>query len=130
MSMSYVWMSDKLKGEYKEVFDKAEIFVGVRNIAGDEGNEMMMDLLDFLLSAQNEGKPVEEVIGTDVEKFCASYFSSYTMKNHLMNVPKALYRLMLIVFVIEIGTLFFMWLACGCLNEWFYPQLLYQAAIF
>lgn len=102
MSMDYIWLTDKLKGEYKEVFDKAEIFAGIRNIENDESDEMLMDLLDLLLTAQNEGKPVEKVIGSDVEKFCGSYFSNYTMKKRLMDIPMKTYRLMCWVFVLEL----------------------------
>lgn len=35
MSMDYIWLEDKLEGEYKEVFDKAKIFAGMQNVNGD-----------------------------------------------------------------------------------------------
>lgn len=102
MSADFVWMSDRLKGEYKEVFSKAEVYAGVHNIGGDAYDEMMMDLLDLLLTAQEEEKPVEKVVGSDIENFCGSYFSTYTMKNHLLEVPRCVYRMMWFVFVFEL----------------------------
>lgn len=108
MAMDYIWLSDKLKDGYKEVFSKAEVYAGVRNIGGDTLNDMMMDLLDLLLTAQDEGKPVEKVVGPDIEKFCGAYFSNYTIKNHLLEIPKYLYRLMWLVFVFELITTFVM----------------------
>ncbi len=108
MAMDYIWLSDKLKGEYRDVFSKAEVYAEIRNISGDSLNDMMMDLLDFMLTAQNEGKPVEKIVGSDIEKFCGEYFSNYTIKNHLLEIPKYLYRLMWFVFVIELVTIFFM----------------------
>lgn len=64
MAMDYVWLADKLTGEYKEVFEKAELFACLRKIEEDEQNEMLMDLLDVLLTAQEEKRPVwERVLG-------------------------------------------------------------------
>lgn len=102
MSMDYIWLEDKLEGEYKEVFDKAKIFADMQNVNGDTGDDMLMDLLDLLLTAQNEGKPIERIIGSDMEKFCRSYFSSYTMKNRLLDFPKRFYQMMWMVFVLEV----------------------------
>lgn len=109
MAMDYLWLSDKLQGDYKEVFEKAEIFIGVKNITGDEADEMMMDLLDLLLSAQNAGKPVQKIVGTDTGTFCADFFSGYTMKKQIKNIPRQIYRCMMFVFIFELASLLILW---------------------
>lgn len=101
MAMDYIWLTDKLKGEYKEAFDKAEIYAQMRNIDEDTMGDMLMELLDIFLTAQEEGRPVEKVIGSDLEKFCASYFSGYTLKSYLKSIPKTLYRCMWWVLALE-----------------------------
>lgn len=106
MAMDYIWLTDKLEGEYKEAFEKAEIYANIRNINEDMQNELLMELLDLFLTAQNEGKPVIKLIGSDLEAFCDSYFSVYTLKSHLCGVPKKIYHLLWFVFVFETVSLF------------------------
>nr|MBP3599046.1 DUF1048 domain-containing protein [Eubacterium sp.] len=102
----YMQYAEKLQGEYKEVFGKAEMFVGLKNMEGKHLEEMMMDLLDLLLTAQSEGKAVEKVVGTDMEKFCKSYFSGFTAKYYLKEAPRYLYRMMWLVFIFELLEIF------------------------
>ncbi len=98
----YIQYVEKLEGEYKEVFKKAEMFTGLKNMDGKHLDEMMMDLIDLLLTAQSEGKPVKKVVGTDLEKFCKSYFSGFTTKYYLKEAPRNLYRMMWFVFIFEL----------------------------
>lgn len=102
MAFDYIWLTDKLEGEYKEAFDKVEIYANLRNVDEDAQSDMMMELLDLFLTAQNEGKPVKKLIGPDLEKFCNSYFSSYTWNSYVRSIPKKIYRLSWIVLVIEL----------------------------
>lgn len=106
MAYEYIWYTDKLKGEYKETFDKVEIYASVRNIDADTQNDMLMELIDMFLMAQEEGKPVQKIIGSDIESFCNSFFGSYTFKSYLRNFPKKLYRLLWFVFAFEMICLF------------------------
>lgn len=101
MAFDYIWLTDKLKGEYKETFDKAEIYANMRAIDEDTQNDMMMELLDLFLTAQNEGKPVDKLVGRDVETFCHSFFGNYEMKNYWKKVPEKIYRLFWSMFVLE-----------------------------
>lgn len=107
MAISYIWLKDQLKGEYLATFDKAELYASVRNIDSQTDEEMMMNLLDLLLTAQKEEKPVEKIIGSDIETFCHSYFEDYGLKNRLQKLPKKIYHLMQSVFVLELIELFF-----------------------
>lgn len=99
---NYIYLMDKLEGEYKEAFDKVYIYTSVRNMEGETEQEMMMNLLDMMLTAQHEGKPVDKIIGNDVEKFCDSYFEGYDYKVRLTDqLPKCLNRIMWFVFIFE-----------------------------
>ncbi len=93
---------EKLQPEYRDVFDKAEIYADLKDLIYEEQLEMLMDLLDLLLTAQEEGKSVEQVIGKDVERFCVSYFSGFTMKDQGKKVLKKVYQFMCGVLIIEI----------------------------
>lgn len=97
--ISYVLLKDKLEGEYKQAFDKVEIYSIVRNIDSKTDEEMMMNLLDMMLTAQKEGKPVEKIVGKDIETFCKEYFQNYDWKNRLQEIPKKIYGMMWGIFV-------------------------------
>lgn len=97
--INYTLLKDELQGEYKQAFDKVEIYSGVRNIDSRTEDEMMMNLLDMLLTAQKEGKPAEKIVGKDIGIFCKEYFGGYGWKNRLQELPKLIYRLMWVIFV-------------------------------
>ena len=78
MKDSFVWHKDQLTGEYQAVFDKIMLYGGVSLINSELYEDMMMDLLDLFLTAQQEGKSVEKLVGGNVEKFCKNYFGHYT----------------------------------------------------
>lgn len=78
--MDYRIIAMKLEGEYEKVFEEVEAYTIVKNYAGEGNDELMMDLLDMLLTAQEEGKEPEKIIGSDVKKFCEEYFSVYDIK--------------------------------------------------
>lgn len=77
MKMDYRIISMKLEGEYRKVFEEVEAYTMVKRYEGEGNNELMMDLLDMLLTAQEEGKEPEKIIGPNVKKFCEEYFSVY-----------------------------------------------------
>lgn len=107
-NMNYIFYKDQLQGKYLEVFDKVELYSQLKNISGDMSNEMMMELLDMLLMAQKEKKPVEKIVGKDVEKFCHNYFSEYSWKNRLQEMAKRFYTSMWFIFVMEMLEIIFM----------------------
>lgn len=68
-------MSEKLKGDYKTVFEKADMY----SVVGADGDseivdDKMMNLYDLLIEAQHEDKPIEKIVGDDIEEFCKNYF--------------------------------------------------------
>lgn len=110
--MNYLMLKDKLKGEYAKVFDKVQLYVEVRNMNGTIVEDMMMNLLDMLLTAQDEEKPADKIIGNDIEKFCQSYFEEYNIQTRIKNqIPQRVYFFMKCVFILEILELLF------CISE-------------
>lgn len=98
---SYLLLMDELKGEYKEAFDKVYVYTHIRNMEGNTEEEMMMNLLDMLLTAQNEGKPAAKIVGDDIEKFCESYFEEFDIKTRLTDqLPKRVNFLMCGMFIV------------------------------
>lgn len=105
---NYIFLMDQLKGEYREAFDKVYIYTNVRNMSGETEQEMMMNLMDMMLTAQNEGKPVEKIIGNDIEKFCKSYFEGYDYKIRVKEeIPQYINRIMWFAFVYGLINLIF-----------------------
>lgn len=102
---TYLVEEDKLKGEYKEVFEKIESYSIFLSIDAEINEDMMMNLVDMLYTAQIEGKPVEKIVGNDVEKFCKEYFQDID-KNPLMvfikNIPHTFYVVAWGIFILSI----------------------------
>lgn len=105
---SYLMERDKLKGEYNQVFDRVEGYTIIRNIDEDTKEEMLMNLVDLLYSAQLDGKPAEKIVGKDIDQFCKEYFRDYSDWQKLIkSLPSWLYRVMLIIVVFSVLELLF-----------------------
>lgn len=106
MKPDYNLLTDQLTGDYRTVFKQVELYATVNGIEYDTQNEMLMELMDLMLSAQKNDKPVEKIIGSDVEQFCKSFFSEYQRINgNLKKFRDTLYRcswLMLIFQLFEV----------------------------
>ncbi|MBR1865924.1 MAG: hypothetical protein IJ801_05400 [Lachnospiraceae bacterium] len=94
---------DKLQGEYLQTLDKVELYGRVCGIENKLYNELMMNLTDLLITAQDSNKPVDKIIGRDVEAFCKSYFedAEYTVRDRISEVPKRYIVWVWITFVME-----------------------------
>lgn len=100
---SYLIEKDKLKGEYNKAFDQVECYTVIRSMNEDTREEMLMNLVDMLYSAQLDGKPVEKIVGKDMDQFCREYFSEYNnWQQWIKSLPSWLYSVMLLVTVFSI----------------------------
>lgn len=106
--MDYNSMEEQLKDDYREVFEKAELYGVIKNIDTDVMDDKLMNLFDLLLTAQTNEKPVKNVIGSDVETFCEGYFQDYNIKERIRRFPKLFYRMMKFIFIFEV--IDFLWL--------------------
>lgn len=98
---SYVLYKDKLTGDYLYVFDKVETYSMTLGIDEKQNEEMLMELLDTLWEAQRKQKPVEKIIGADVEQFCRDYYAGNDNRftNWIKDFPNMIYRLSIITLV-------------------------------
>lgn len=103
MMTSYLYYKEKLTGDYLKAFDRAETYAMGIGMEEVKSNDMLMELLDILYTAQQEKKPVEAVLGDDEEQFCREFFEGYhTWSNFLYSVPKWMYRMSWFVFVVTL----------------------------
>ena len=102
MKDSYVWHKDNLKNEYKEIFERIELYGQTGTMDPLTYEERMMDLVDMFATAQERGMPVQKIVGTDVEEFCKEYFGEYTWKDRLKKLPKQMLPLAWLLFVFAV----------------------------
>lgn len=107
MKQGYVLMEDKLKGEYREAFDKVQVYSSTNLIGADTDGELMMELLDHMLVAQEEGKPVSQIVGDDIDEFCKNFFSEYKLGNRFADFLKTINCIAWIAFVFSMIDLIF-----------------------
>lgn len=67
--LNYQDYATKLEGEYREAFEKINIYIKATLSSRHEIVGAMNEVTDLLLSAQADSRPVESVIGKDIEKF-------------------------------------------------------------
>lgn len=104
---SYMLKKDKLTGEYKRIFAKAETYAMLLGIENQVQEDMLMNLIDILYTAQEEGKPAEQIIGNDVEQFCKDYFCEQRgLLGAIRGIPGWLYRMSIVILVFSILEIF------------------------
>ena len=102
MKQSYILLEDKLNKEYKEVFERIDIYGNTHFIDSDVQGGKMMELLDSMLEAQNDGQSVSVIVGNDIDKFCKEFYSDYTVENRIREVPERLFKLATFLLIIEL----------------------------
>lgn len=97
-------MADKLKGDYRKVFEKADMYGSVAGVEEEIQDEKMMNLYDSLIQAQHEEKPVEKIIGNDIEEFCRDYFNieEESKEKWYIRIPKTIYNIMKVLIICTI----------------------------
>jgi DNA-binding ferritin-like protein (Dps family) len=92
-------MASLLKGEYKEAFSKIDLYGSMDNIDNDIYEDRIMNLYDMFVEAQNEGKPVEKIIGNDIEEFCKEYYKCEEKNHTFKRILGKLAYIMTIIFI-------------------------------
>ena len=92
-------MEEKFTGEYKRAFAKISMYGTMTAIDSDKYEDRVMNIYDILLSAQEDGKPVEKIIGRDIEGFCRTYYANHSGAEWIGHIFKRAFRLMLILAV-------------------------------
>lgn len=91
MINSYAIYIEKLEPEYKPVFKKISDYVYASNMDEVRNEEMLSEVMDTFLSAQSEGRSVEEVVGGDLESFCKGLCSDIGVKSRIINFLEVIY---------------------------------------
>ena len=92
-----ITMSKRLNGEYKTAFEEVEIYGLAEGGAVENYDEKMMEIFDILLEAQNENKPIEKIVGKDLELFCKNFFEEKVIEEN--KSIKILYSAMKLIFI-------------------------------
>lgn len=99
-------MAEQLKGDYKKAFEKADMYTTVsESLSTVERDEKLMDLYDIFVEAQHEDRPIETIIGNDIETFCENFFREKT--NIGVEVFGRIYYIMKVIFVFCLLEFFF-----------------------
>lgn len=96
---SYVLYADKLKGEYAETFKEIEFYCNTAGLDDDTKEERLSELLDMFLNAQESGKSVKKIVGSDVAWFCKEFCSDIDFKSRLKVLAKTIKSLVWFIFV-------------------------------
>ncbi len=86
MKDSYIYYTDNLSGEYRETFEKIEMYVNSQNVDESAAEERLGELLDIFCSAQKTGKPVLRITGNSLEQFCRTFCSDFGIKSHVLRL--------------------------------------------
>ncbi len=86
MYNSYTKYKKNLVPEYSEAFGKVEDYVQSNIIDSLRQDEILNDVIDIFLSAQNDGRSVEQVTGNDITKFCTDLCSEVSLKSRIISV--------------------------------------------
>lgn len=86
MYNSYTKYKKNLVPEYSEAFGKVEDYVNSNIIDSLRQDEILNDVIDIFLSAQKDGRTVENVIGKDIMKFCSDLCSEVSIKSRIISV--------------------------------------------
>lgn len=109
-------MANLLKGEYKEAFKKIDMYGGMNNVDVKIHEDRMMNLYDMFVEAQEERKPVEKIIGKDIENFCKEYFNCSEEKKWYIEVIKRISNVMSVIFLYSV--VHFLFLSEGNVAFW------------
>ncbi len=86
MYNSYTKYKKNLVPEYSEAFGKVEDYVQSNIIDSLRQDEILNDVIDIFLSAQNDGRTVEQVTGNDIMRFCSDLCSEVSIKSRIISV--------------------------------------------
>lgn len=95
-------MEKNLTGAYNEAFTTARQYAVTKGYTQEKIYESMSDLYDLLLTAQEDGRPVEKVIGKDISYFCKNYFGKYSVSDFLKSTGEFIFRACIFLVIWEL----------------------------
>lgn len=92
-------MEEQFTGDYKKAFSKIAVYGTLSPIDSEKYEDRVLNIYDMLIEAQAEGRPVEKIVGGDIEAFCKEYYKSHHKLEWFGNGLKRIFVLMAITFV-------------------------------
>lgn len=89
--IDYTAMAEQLTGEYRNIFEKVELYSDMNGIPEEIKADRLMNLLDLLTTAEADQKPAIEIIGSDIQTFCIDYFADYDIRSKISKIPERIY---------------------------------------
>ncbi|MBQ4384192.1 MAG: DUF1048 domain-containing protein [Firmicutes bacterium] len=106
MINSYAIYIEKLGPEYKSVFKKIIDYVTANNMDEVRNEEMLSEVMDTFLTAQSEGRNVEQVIGGDLESFCRQLCSDIGIKSRIISFLETMQPIVIVLAILNALDLF------------------------
>lgn len=85
MIAEYKTLRNKLTGEYQEFYDRAYQYAKDRKYPGFYANDILMSLLDLLMTSQLHKQELDTIIKGDHETFIKNYFHDQGFKTTWIN---------------------------------------------
>lgn len=95
-------MEEKLTGEYKHAFSKISMYGTMTPLEHDRYEDRVLNIYDTLMAAQKDKKPVEKIIGRDIEAFCRSYYENQGLSEWVGNIFNRIFKVMLVLLVYSV----------------------------
>ena len=96
MYNSYAYHIKNLKPEYKNVFEQICDYVRAENMDEIRSEEILSEVLDSFLTAQEAGKSADQMIGGDLGSFCRGLCAGISLRSRVVKIIE----MMLPVFVL------------------------------
>jgi DNA-binding ferritin-like protein (Dps family) len=98
----YLLYEKDLSGEYKETFKMISAYVSAELVDEVTASNYLTELLDSFLNAQHDGRPVESIVGNDIESFCRNFCADFTYKERLYKIWDYMNGLAWVVFWLSV----------------------------
>ncbi len=102
MLNSHAIYIEKLTPEYRKIFRQVSDYVNSESIDEIKREEILSEVLDSFLSAQEDGRPADIVIGGDLRSFCEQLCSEVGVKSRFVNIAELLCPIFLISLMLSV----------------------------
>ena len=107
---------DKLNSKNLYLYKSITIYIKNSNLRRLEKEEILQQIMDMMLQAQNENRPISVIIGDDYEEFCQSIIKEYeTNKSKSYRILSYIQRYLSTLFIVSL----LMWIIGGDLSNYF-----------
>lgn len=102
MSNTHVFGMIKLKGEYRETYNKISKYIKACIIDDVNYDDIMNEVVDSLLAAQEEERSITEVVGNDLRKYCDSLVESVGPRTKVLGIIEKFSHTLYLLLVLNV----------------------------